>query len=213
MYDFALQLDPEHLPTEPEEWNGQKQKPAYHRWLYIVVRSLLELKRYDECLEFASRGIEKYPNDKLFYWWQARAKLALGQVEDALSDFERIDIRFPKEWYVEQDIANCYMQLQKYEEALLWFCKAANHPGHIEGRYKMFEQMSVLLERLERWQESYDHLQLAQDLAKKKHWDRPAQTLQGQLMQFRNRHAEYFSEETETPVGSQSTTYGRCKTL
>lgn len=213
MYNFALHLDPEHLPAEPEEWNGQKMKPAYHRWLYIMVRSLLELKRYDECLEFANRGIEKYPNDKLFYWWQARARLALGQVEEALSDFERIDIRFPKEWYIEHDIASCYMQLQKGEEALLWFCKAANHPGDIEGRYKMFEQMSVLLEGLERRQEAYDHLQLAHDLAKRKHWDRPAETLQGQLVQFRKRHAEYFLEESEIPVGSQSTTYSRCKAL
>ena len=212
-YDIACKLNPEQLSDKPKELNGNKQPSDHQRWLYLMASSLLELKRYDECLDFASRGIDKYPNDKLFYWWQARAKVGLRKMEEALSDLERIDVRFPKEWYIQRDIADGYMQLEKYDEAWGWFCKAASSPGDTKGRYKMVEQMSALLERLGRWQEAYDHLQLAQTMAEREHWDRPAEVLRGQLIQFRKRHAEHIAFSDNTSTETLPNPYPRCKAL
>ena len=200
MYDFACQLDPERLSSEQKEWNGRKLPSDYQRWLYMMVRSLLELNRYDECMEFARKGSEKVPREKLFYWWQACIKKALGQVEEALGDLERIDTRFPKEWYIQRDIADGYAQLQKYDDAWVWFCKAADCPGDRKGRFKMFEQMSMLLEQRGCWQEAYDHLQLAYAIIEKEKWDHPAEVLQGKLVQFRKRHAAHMTFPTNTSI-------------
>jgi len=210
MYDFVHQLDPERLSTEQQEWNGQKLPSDYQRWLYKMVRSLLELKRYDECLEFACKGSEKFPYEKLFCWWQACAKKALGKTEEALIELERIDTRFPKEWYIQRDIADGYVQLQKYEDALMWFCKAAACPGPIKGRYKMFEQMSILLEQREEWQAAYDHLQLACAIAGQEHWDRPTEMLRGRLIQFGKHHTDRITLPTNTSAGV-GPNLGRCR--
>lgn len=213
MYDFAVQLLPEQLSVDQHEWNGQKLSSDYQRWLYIIVRCLLELKRYDECIEFTHKGIETFPYDKLFPWWLARAKLAIGEIEEALSDLEHIDTRFPKEWYIQRDIADVYIQLQKYENAWTWFCKAANCRGEIKGRFRMIEQMSVLLEQLGRWQEAHDHLQLACAIAEREHWDHPAEVLRGQLYQFRKRYPEHHPFAADAPVEPLTTLSKRCRNL
>lgn len=84
MYDFAIQLDPERLLGEQNELDGQKQIVNYQEWLCKMSESLFELKRYEECTEFARKGIEKYPHKKLFYWWHECANKALGKAEEAL---------------------------------------------------------------------------------------------------------------------------------
>jgi tetratricopeptide (TPR) repeat protein len=213
MYDFAIQLDPERLSTEQREWKGRKLPSDYQSWLFKMVRSLLELERYEECLDFASKGIEKYPSEKLFYWWQACAKKALGQVKDALQELEQIDTRFPKEWYIQRDIANGYVELKEYDVAWIWFCKAASCPGDPKGRFKMFESMSMLLEHLDRFQEAYDHLQLAAMVAEREQWGRPAEALRGKLIQFRRRHEEQVVHLSDISGKDWPSLYSRCHTL
>jgi tetratricopeptide (TPR) repeat protein len=215
VYDFAMQLNPEQMSSEKEEWNGRKLPSDYQRWLYLMVRSLLEVKRNDECITFATKGIDKFPNEKLFYWWQARAKLALGQINEALNDLEHVDTRFPKEWYIQHDIASIYLQLQQYDEAWIWFCKAASSSRleDLKGRFKMFQQMSVLLEHLGRWQEAYDHLQLACAIVERERWEHRAEGLNGQLLQFRNRHTEHIAFSVDMQPDILITLFRRCKVL
>ena len=84
MYDFAIQLDPGRLLSEQNELDGQKRILNYQEWLSKIIESLFGLKRYEECMDFARTGSEKYPQKKLFSWWYECAEKALGQVEEAL---------------------------------------------------------------------------------------------------------------------------------
>jgi len=81
MYDFAMQLDLERLLSEQNQLNGQQRIISYQEWLSKVIESLFELKRYDECLDFAHGGIERYPHKQLFHEWYERANKALEQVQ------------------------------------------------------------------------------------------------------------------------------------
>lgn len=212
MYDFAAQLDSEPLSKEQKELNGKKLPSDYQQWLCKMVRSLIELKRYEECIEFAQKGIEQYPREKLFPWWKASAKKALGQAEEAVRELEQVDTRFPKEWYIQRDIADGYVQLQKYDEARVWFYKAASCPGDMKGRYKMLEQMAVLLEHLGCWSESYDHIQLAYLIAEREGWERSATGLRDQIAQFRKRHIEHITSLVDATKEEWASLYRRCQT-
>lgn len=213
VYNFTIQLDPEQLSREQVERDGQKLPSEYQNWLYKMVGSLFELKRYEECVSFAQKGIEQYPREKLFFWWRASAKKALGQVEEALHELEQIDIRFPKEWYIQRDIAGGYLQLQRYDEAMIWFCKAADSHGEIKHRYKMIQEMSVLYEHLEQLQEAHDHLQLACAIAEREGWEQKAANLRGQLVQFRRRHADLSNSPSGVTIEDWSKLYPRCQAL
>lgn len=212
-YDFAVRLNPERLSTEASEWQGQKIQSDYQRWLNIMVKALFHLKRFEECIAYAQKGIEYYPREKLFLYRKAAAKKALGRVEEALQEFEQIDKRFLKDWYIERDIAEIYMLLQHIDEAKIWFCKAARCPGEMKGRYKMFEQMAALFEQQGTLQGSFNHLQLACAIAEREGWERSAAELRGKLELFKRRYAESNSLEVETSRSDLSRIRRRCEAL
>ena len=213
MYDFAVQLAPESLSTEQREWNGQKLIPDYQNWLHKMAKSLFELKRYEECVNFVQRGIEKYPRDKQFFWLKASAQKALGQIEEALHELEQLDLRFSKEWYIQSEIADIYVQLQKYDEAKVWYCKAASCSGDPKFRYKMFEQIAALFEHMGYLQAAFDHLQLAYAITERELWERSAAELRGKLVRFKRQHAEDSTTLVETPPVDISRLRRRCEAL
>jgi cold shock CspA family protein len=69
----------------------------------------------------------------------------------------------------------------------------------------MFMAMAILLRRLERWQDAYEHLQLARMITEEKDWTRPAETLRMQLAQFEERYGELFRPD-DTPTDFQALT-------
>lgn len=189
VYKFAAQLNPEVLAQEPDEYSRMAE---YERWLYSMIKSLFELERYDECLKMSQQGIDRYPQNKHFSWWHALSKARLNYLEDALTELQDLDKRY-QEWFIRADIARIYEQLQQYKEAWIWYCKAAVLPGKLTGRYKMIGQMSSALQQHERWQEAYEHLQLACLLAEREHWDQSkmVSVFKGQIEQIK----EYYTEQ------------------
>lgn len=159
--DFGRKLQPETLPTKREEVNGRLLPSDHQRWLYNVTRAALELQQYKECMAYASMGIEKYPDESLhFQRWEALAKIRTGDVKGGLEQLKYLDARFPKQWYIQGDIAQAYMQLEQQQEAWPWFCRAVNAAGDIKGRITLLKTMCDILQDRDEWQAAYQHLLL-----------------------------------------------------
>jgi len=158
---FTQQLDTRDLSIDRKELHGRNLPSDYQRWSFSITRAYLELGRYDECVTYAHEAIEKFPDDSLhFQRWEALAKIRSGKVEEGLIQLEYINMRFPKQWYIQNDVAKTHMQLAHYNDALLWFCMAASAPGDIKGRIAMLSSLVEVLQKLERWKAVYGHLQL-----------------------------------------------------
>ena len=185
VYQFATQLDSTQLAREPDQWSPMSE---YEQWLYRVVKALFELERYEECQKMAQQALETYPQNKHFHWWHAVATARTGFPEDALIELQDLDRRY-QEWFIREDIAKICEQLQRYNDAWTWYCKAASLQGPLKGRYKMIGSMSLPLQHLERWQEAYEHLHLAYLLAEKEGWEKSkmAQSFKVQIEQLLNR--------------------------
>jgi len=159
--EFGHKLQPETISTKREKINGRLGLSDYQQWLYAVTRAALELQQYDECRAYAHMGIEKYPDESLhFQRWEALAKIRTGDVQGGLDQLKYIDAHFPKQWYIQGDIAQVYMQLKQQQEAWLWFCRAVSAPGDVKGRITLLKAMCELLQSQEEWQATYHHLLL-----------------------------------------------------
>lgn len=199
MYEFAQQLDPKTLSREQKELGGRPLKSDYQRWLFYMTRVLLELDRYDECILYAHEAIAAFPQDCLYFrWWEGLAKIRLGQVQEGLSQLEHVNIHFPKQWYIQRDIANAYVRLGQYDDAWLWFCRAVTMPGDIKGRVVILRSMCDLLQRFERWQEVYEHLRLVWAVEAAYDSQRYAEKTRQRIDEFRRRYAEYLQTYSET---------------
>src|SRR6266536_134585 len=138
----------------------------------------------------AQQAVESYPQNKHFHWWHAVATARIGQFEEALTELQNLDKRY-QEWFIREDIAKIFEQLQRHDDAWIWYCKAASLQGPLKGRYKMIGGMSIPLQYLERWSDAYEHLYLAYLLAEREGWEKSktAQNFKGQMQQLHNRCA------------------------
>lgn len=159
--EFGQKLQPGTISTDRKEINGRLAISDYQKWLYMVTRAALELQQYDECMTYARMGIEKYPDESLHFWrWEALAKIQSEDISGGVEQLKYVDARFPKQWYIQGDIAQAYMQLEQYQDAWLWFCRAMTTPGDIKGRIKLLKDMCTILQHREEWQAMYQHLLL-----------------------------------------------------
>ncbi len=212
MYWFAQQLDSQTLSLEQEEFNGRHLPSDYQKWAFAITRALFELERYDECIAQACITSEKLPQDSFhFQRWEALARIRIGQVEDGLKLLEHINIRFPKQWYVQNDIANTHVRLGQYEDALLWFCKAANMPGDIKGRIAALKSMREVLQRFEHWQAVYEHLRLIWVIELGLASKRNAERIEQQLYEFQRLHADQLRIVSEAGVPSLPSALKPCR--
>lgn len=215
MFEFAQLLDPSTLSLEANEFNGRKNKSDYQRWLFAITRSSLELGQYDECQKYVRDAIEKFPGDSFyFHWWEAQANIRLGNIEEGLHQLEYLNMCFRKEWYIQRDIADAHMRTSQYDDAWLWFCRAASRQGDIKGRITMLKSMVDLLQRLEHWQVAYDHLLLIWAIEIEFGYKYIERTRQ-QIIEFRRHHADHIlaSTEAETSIPTISSAIRPCRVL
>lgn len=202
VHQFAIQLDPTQLTREPDQYSPMSE---YEQWLYRVVKALFELECYEECQKQAQQALEGYPQNKHFRWWHAVATAKIGLSTEALTELQDLDKRY-QEWFIREDIAKICEQLQRHDDAWIWYCKAASLQGPLKGRYKMIGCMALPLQHLERWQEAYEHLQLAYLLAEREGWEKSktAQDFKGQMEQLHNRFPTLIISQEYTSLDFNS---------
>ncbi len=216
--EFGQKLQPDTISTDRKEINGRLSISDYQKWLYMVTRAALELHQYEECMTYARMGIEKYPDESLHFWrWEALAKIQSGDVSGGIEQLKYVDTRFPKQWYVQGDIAQAYMRLEQYQDAWLWFCRAASAPGDIKGRIKQLKDMCDILQFREEWQAAYQHLLLVWAVeaafgTKGTYLERTKQ----RIIALKKAHADIFPQSTDD-ISTQPISLGAalkpCRTL
>jgi tetratricopeptide (TPR) repeat protein len=188
--EFAMALEREQLPDVVSERDGHPVASPLQQWLYIVTRAHLELENYDECLQFAREGMERYPHVMFFPWWHALAQVRRGNVDAGLRELEQVHHGYVAPWYVRRDIAEANERLGKDEEAWRWYSAAALSPGEPKGRIPMLGQMAQLLDRLGRRTVALGHLLLAWTLAAQEEgWEKVAEKNREQVEAYLQRHA------------------------
>lgn len=209
---FAQKLEPQMLSLEQKELNGRHLLSDYQKWAFAITRALLELERYDECITHAREASEKFPQESFhFQRWEALARIRMGQVEDGLKQLEYANVRFPKQWYIQSDIANAHVRLGQYEDALLWFSRAANMPGDIKGRIVTLKSMCEILQRLALWQAVYEHLRLIWIIELELGSKRNAERTEQQLHEFQRLHADQLRIVSEAGVPGLSSALKPCR--
>lgn len=204
--EFARRLDVQTLSLEPGEFNGRRLPSDYQRWAFSVTRALLESERYEECIAQAHEASEKLPENERFHFlrWETLARVRMGQAEEGLKQLEYINVRYPKQWYVQSDIASVLVQLGQYEPALLWFCRSMSMPGDLKGRIATLKSMCEILQRLERWQVVYEHLRLIWAIELELGSTRNAERTEQHLHEFQRLHADQLQAISAVPTLSSA---------
>ncbi|MFW5758718.1 MAG: DUF7017 domain-containing protein [Bacteroidota bacterium] len=148
---------------------------------FLVRRSktLLLNQRYHECITHCEETLQKiqkfHQGNQL--WISRNLSMALaqtGQTHHAIEKLHKV-ANTKKDWYLYHELAQMYQHAEKYEEALLWFCKAALRQGNTHYKTGLYENMSRFFEKTREHDQLCLHLGLANAIRKEQNWRIPSE--------------------------------------
>ncbi len=150
--DWCDRLDRQQLSTEPREMGGRRVISEREQWYFAKVKSLMQLKRWDEARELALEAMQAFPRKRDFPRWAAEALAGQGQVPEAIDELESLAQRGRPEWYLLHTLAELKLRNGQADEAYTTACRAALAPGEDKakvGLYGLIGQVALALERFD----------------------------------------------------------------
>ncbi len=137
-------LDPSLLSVESISFREQKSMPDRERWYFAKIKATVQLKQWDQVLQYTHEAIAFFPRKDDFSRWLAQARAAQGDVASAVEIIERLLHKGNAQWYILMDLALMKQSLSQNQEALQLACKAALAFGEDKAKVNLFLLLAEL---------------------------------------------------------------------
>jgi tetratricopeptide (TPR) repeat protein len=84
---------------------------------------------FDQAVVVYSETLKSKPNDVVTLYNRGRANEEMGEIENAISDFEDALVKDPNNFQVLLSLSNIHLQQKNFEKAMLFATKAEEIPG------------------------------------------------------------------------------------
>lgn len=200
-------LDPQKLSPEPREMNGRRVVSEREQWYFAKIKSLVELKRWDEARTLAQEALTSFSRQRDFARWSAQALAGQGHTVEAIAELESLARARQPEWYLLHDLAELQHHAGQAEAAYKTACQAALAFGEDKAKVGLF----VLIGRIALDQRRYDvavrHLKLTQLVRTREGWSVP-----GEVIYLENR-ARDAAKQAEEMLGDLPDELGKLRAL
>lgn len=175
-------LNPQQLSAEPREMNGRRVVSEREQWCFAKIKSLVELKRWDEGRALAQEALATFPRQRDFARWSAQALAGQGHVTEAIAELEALARARQPEWYLLHDLAELQHRAGQTEDACKTACRAALAFGEDKAKVGLFALIGRIALDLHRFDVAARHLKLTQLIRKGEGWSVP-----GEVVNLENR--------------------------
>lgn len=199
--DFCNLFNPDFLSKETEIFQAENKNieiaSDYESWYANKSKALFELRYFQECYDVSKSAIENitiyhYNNDLWFARRIALSKKELGNIEEAISDLEKI-FKKKREWFIQKELAELYFEVNHIEKAFDYAIQAIgmNGFGKLEFKIGLIFLLGRILKQQNQLFLAYKHF-LAVKTIRDKHGWKMTQELQSELNSL-----EYIEIEPE----------------
>lgn len=200
-------LDPQKLSPEPREMNGRRVVSEREQWYFAKIKSLVELKHWDEARTLAQEALTSFPRQRDFARWSAQALAGQGHPVEAIAELDSLARARQPEWYLLHALAELQHHSGQAEAAYKTACQAALAFGEDKAKVGLF----VLIGRIALDQRRYDvavrHLKLTQLVRTREGWSVP-----GEVVYLENRARGAAKQAGET-LGDLPDVLGKLRAL
>jgi len=185
--EWCDRLQAEELSSTPGRGPDGKGKMVEYasdkeKWYACRCKALLELGRFEECIQVAERALTEFPrlhhdNDVWFKWRIALSKAELGDKGVAIAELQSLLSR-KKDWFIYHRIAQYLFDLERVDEALDHTLDAALAPGDLEYKWELFLLMGNILKEKADLEVAQNHVLLAAKVRQGEDWKMPAELSQ-----------------------------------
>jgi tetratricopeptide (TPR) repeat protein len=177
---WTEKLNPDFLETTPFKFTDAKGKereiaPLKEQWFSLRSKALYESKMFEECIslsETALRSLEKfhYDNDIWFKRNIALSKAGLGNYEIAINELKEL-LKKKKEWFIQKEISEIYLQQNKVDEALIFAVDAALNFGDADKKLNLYKLLYKILITQGKTDEAKAHIELIYQIRNSRQWN------------------------------------------
>ena len=151
--------------------DGQKGWSEDAVWFNNRIHALIELDRTDDALEILKTIDSKFSKlDKYFKRLKALALHKKGALNEAAEIYRSLYSDPRVDWWIKREYGNVIKDQGKYNEALKIMYDAAFSNGKLEMEVGLFEEIAVVCEKLEKWEEARLHYLLGQYIKVANKW-------------------------------------------
>lgn len=147
----------------------------------------MKVKRYDECVTLSEEALSDltkfHSNNDI--WFQRRIALSkgyLGDKDQAIKELIQILLR-KKDWFIQNEIASFFFDLNKNDDAFKYAVDAALNYGEVKFKCELFFLMGKVLQAQQRNEEAKKHILLSYKLRSENTWKIP-QELQDKIREL-----------------------------
>jgi cold shock CspA family protein/tetratricopeptide (TPR) repeat protein len=163
-------IDQQKLSTEPREMDGHRAVSEREQWYFAKVKSLVELKRWDEARGLALEALQAFPRKRDFARWAAQALAGQGCIPEAIAELETLAQTGRPEWYLLKDLAELKKQNGQFEEAYHIACQAALAFGEDKAKVSLFVLIGQVALELQQFDVAARHAALSRLVRVREGW-------------------------------------------
>ena len=170
-------VDSQKLSPEPREMNGRRVVSEREQWYFAKIKSLVELKHWDEARTLAQEALASFPRQRDFARWSAQALAGQGHTAEAIAELESLARARQPEWYLLHDLAELQYQAGQAEDAYKTACLAALAFGEDKAKVGLFVLIGRIALDLLRFDVAARHLKLTQLVRTREGWSVPGEVV------------------------------------
>lgn len=171
-------LDPQKLSDEVRTIGGRRVISEREQWYFAKIKSLVQLKRWDEARVWAIEAREAFPRKEDFARWAAQALAGQGHISEAIVELEKLARQERPPWYLLNDLAELNLQSGQAEEAYRLACRAALAPGEDKAKVGLFVLLSQSALETEQFDVAARHVTLSRLVRAREGWSIPGAVTQ-----------------------------------
>ena len=157
-----------------ENWEIKKCESDKEKWYRMKIKTLLNLKKYHECIKYADESFEEVTkfHDSNFYWvncWKAKSYLYLGQYDIAKEVINSI-LKSLNHWVLYYALFEIYANQGEIENALRVACIGALNGNDYKVEVSFFNDFAYFLFKNAYVREAALHYKLIEIIRSEESW-------------------------------------------
>ncbi len=164
-------LERQKLSAEPREMGGRRVVSEREQWYFAKVKSLVQLKQWDQARELALEALQAFPRKRDFARWAAQALAGQGQISQAIAELETLARQGRAEWYLLKDLAELKLQDKQVEQAYRMASQAALAFGEDKAKVSLFALISQIAYECQRFDVAIRHAVLSRLVRAREGWN------------------------------------------
>lgn len=171
VYEWCQKITASQFGNENQLNNSNKKgKSNREIWYFAYLKSLINLNYWSQVKKVALEASKIYPKEINFLRWYGLSLANLGDIKAGIAKLEDVILKNREEWYLFQDLAELYLQINQKETAFRYLFKAALSTKDDKIKVTLYQKIAAISLTMNNLEMAAKHIQLSKLIRQEERW-------------------------------------------